>query len=510
MHDARSVTSRATPNGVALDSFRRPGTGRAASLRPMVVAMTLAGCLLGCASVDDDHSAPALDTTPVPLDPMLADDVVALTAELIQKRPENPPGDEGKVVDVVAAKLSQAGFTVDVRPFDGPTRTNLLAVLPGEDRSLPPFILLGHTDVVPAEAAEWSPRAGPWDGAIDKGALAGRGALDMLGMVALQTQTMIALKAAGVVLARDVALVLTGDEEIDGKGVVAAIEAWPHVLRPGARVLTEGSYFLESMLAPGEDIAAVAVAEKGLFQFRLRARGPSGHGSTPQKDSATDRLVRAARRIVDVDRPLRLTTPTERMFGALGKSRGGVQGAVMANPPILLLVGGDTLAASATTRALLSDTCALTMMSAGQKVNVVPSMAEAVFDCRILPGTDPAAFRDEVLRTIDDPKVELLVISAIAASGSPDDDLVMHAIRARMKSELPAVAVVPILTKGATDARLLRSHGLRAYGYVPIRITADELDSIHGKDERVRVLELKQALPRLVDITAAIARSRQR
>ena len=468
---------------------------------------TLFGVALSfsCAGTDDAPRAAAVDVAAIDVPAGLSDEVVALTADMIRARAVNPPGGEARVVDVAAARLQRAGIAVDVRPFDGTDRTNLLAVLPGADRALPPFILLGHTDVVPAEEARWRVGAGPFDGAIVDGALVGRGALDMLSMDALQVATMVALHESGVRRARDVVLLLTGDEEVDGRGVQAALDAWPDVLRAGASALTEGGFLFDSFLRRGEDIAAVAVAEKGLFQFRLRATGPTGHGSTPLPDAAPERVVRAAARVLAAAPDLRVSTPTARMFAALGAARGGVEGAVLGNPALLLGVAGGRLSSSPTMRALLADTCALTMLSAGTKENVIPGAATATFDCRLLPGTDPARFRDQLLVHVDDPKVAIEPLTVSPANGSPPDHVVVDAIRGRMKRELPAVVVAPILTRGATDARFLRARGIATYGFVPVRITSEELDTLHGDDERVRVEELKKGLSRLVDVTATVA-----
>ena len=46
---------------------------------------------------------------------------------------------------------------------------------------------------------------------------------------------------------------------------------------------------------------------------------------------------------------------------------------------------------------MFEDSCSLTKLTAGYKQNVVPAEARASFDCRLLPGTDPEAFRDQVL-----------------------------------------------------------------------------------------------------------------
>jgi acetylornithine deacetylase/succinyl-diaminopimelate desuccinylase-like protein len=110
-----------------------------------------------------------------------------------------------------------------------------------------------------------------------------------------------------------------------------------------------------------------------------------------------------------------------------------------------------------------------------------------------------------VHNAIHDDDVTLTVEQASPASASPGDHAIVDVIRARMQSESASVVVLPILTKGATDCRFVRAVGVPCYGYVPVRLSSDELDAFHGKDERVRTDELKRGLSRLTDITHSLA-----
>jgi acetylornithine deacetylase/succinyl-diaminopimelate desuccinylase-like protein len=179
---------------------------------------------------------------------------------------------------------------------------------------------------------------------------------------------------------------------------------------------------------------------------------------------------------------------------------------VLSSPALAKAFARPLLEATPSTAALYRDTCSLTMLDAGVKTNVIPAVAHATFDCRLLPGTDPHAFRDEILAAVADPRVELTVLQAAPASGSDPDSVVVGALRKRIKSEIPGAAVVDVLGKGATDCRFVRKAGVPCYGFIPIRVTREEFDAMHGKDEAVRTAELEKALPRLVDVVAALAR----
>ena len=165
----------------------------------------------------------------------------------------------------------------------------------------------------------------------------------------------------------------------------------------------------------------------------------------------------------------------------------------------------QVLEATAQTRALTRDTCALTMLSSGLKRNVIPATASATLDCRLLPGTTPEAFRDRLLAIVDDPRVDLTVLGSVTPTSSSPEHPLVAALTARLKAELPGLVVLPILTRGTTDCSFLRAAGTPCFGLVPVRLEGHELDAMHGADERVRARELEKGLSRLVDVVRALA-----
>lgn len=66
----------------------------------------------------------------------------------------NPPADTTEAARFLAAELSANG--VDAKTYtSGPGKVNLIARLPGRDRSLRPLLLLNHMDVVPVDKSRW-------------------------------------------------------------------------------------------------------------------------------------------------------------------------------------------------------------------------------------------------------------------------------------------------------------------------------------------------------------------
>jgi acetylornithine deacetylase/succinyl-diaminopimelate desuccinylase-like protein len=478
-----------------------PGPTTSGGALPGVVSLW--ALLLAGACVSPTWEPPRAEVVPAAAPAELVSEVVPLTQALIRSRPQNPPGNETAAVSILAQRLADEGIAVERAPF-AEGRENLLATLPGRDRSLPPVVMASHSDVVPADASKWTANMAPFDAAIVGDALVGRGSLDMLGMAALQTLTLVALKRAERPPLRDVLLVVAGDEEVGSAGIEAALAQWPQLSKAWV-ALNEGGFIIEDRVAPGRDLIAVSVAEKGVFWFDLVVRGESGHGSVPRAQDAPRRLVAATQKVLEMDLPFTLSPPAARMLGALGAAQGGMQGFVMQRPALLGLVGKGGLEERDNIRVLVHDTCALTVLNAGYKANVVPEEARASFDCRLLPGTDPAAFRDRILLAVDDPRVDLVVQQKSAANGSTLAHPALDIIRSRIEGELEGSATTPLLARGYTDNRAFRARGVPAYGLQPVLINADELASIHGIDERVRVKELEAGLPRWIDVIGAIA-----
>src|SRR5450756_624432 len=87
------------------------------------------------------------------------DEVVRICRDLLRIDSSNfgdgsGPG-ERAAAEHVAALLAEVGFEPDV--FESaPGRATVVTRWAGEDPSRPALVLHGHTDVVPAEAADWS------------------------------------------------------------------------------------------------------------------------------------------------------------------------------------------------------------------------------------------------------------------------------------------------------------------------------------------------------------------
>jgi len=104
----------------------------------------------------------------------------------------NPPGNERRAADFLAAVFAKEGIEHEILDQGG-GRANVLARLPGRGRKRP-LVLLNHLDVVPADPTRWS--APPFSGALKDGVIYGRGATDMKGTAICHLMTMLLLARA--------------------------------------------------------------------------------------------------------------------------------------------------------------------------------------------------------------------------------------------------------------------------------------------------------------------------
>jgi acetylornithine deacetylase/succinyl-diaminopimelate desuccinylase-like protein len=424
--------------------------------------------------------------------------VVRVLSELIRIDTSNPPGNEEGAVQFIEAILKKEGIKAQVYS-PRPRRSNLLARLPGKKPGKP-VILLGHLDVVPARDEGWA--APPFGGVVKDGFLYGRGAIDMKSQVVCMLLSFIGLHREGITPERDMIYLATADEETSGElGVEYMLEKVKE-LRDASFVVSEGGCIVEGA---GFTHARVAVAEKKVCQFMLRARGAGGHGSMPHGNNANDKLVLAAERVISARAPLRPTRLVTRYLTGLLKGRkiGGMRFSnlkeALSGKRFLAFVGQDPFI-----NALLRNTVALTMLESGDKVNVIPTEATARFDARILPDVTHEDFLGR-MRKIAGPEVELLLTNRTDSKASPYNTRYFRDIGEIVRSMKGDVPVLPSLTTGATDLRHFRNLGIPAYGFFPITLPEEEELRMHGVDERISVANLLEGLKGTEKIVAALA-----
>jgi len=417
------------------------------------------------------------------------DEVVDLCAELIRIDTTNT-GDpatvtgEREAAEYVAAKLSEVGFEVETVESGASRRDNVICRLPGADRERGALLVHGHLDVVPADSSEWSVH--PFSGAVQDGYVWGRGAVDMKDMVAMTIAVARHFKRTGYVPPRDLVFAFLADEEAGGAyGARWLVRHRPDLFDGCTEAVGEvGGFSLT--LAEDQRVYLIEAAEKGIAWMRLRARGKPGHGSFLHDDNAVTKVAEAVARLGNHTFPLVLTDTVRAFLEQMGELTGSefaeddLDGAIGKLGPLGRIVG-----------ATIRDTANPTMLYAGYKANVIPSTAEAVIDCRMLPGREDAFLLevDELLG----PDVTREWVTHLPPVETPFEGPLVDAMAAALRTEDPDAHVAPYMLSGGTDAKHFVELGMRCYGFAPLRLPPD-LDfasMFHGVDERVPVDALR-------------------
>jgi acetylornithine deacetylase/succinyl-diaminopimelate desuccinylase-like protein len=413
----------------------------------------------------------------------LRDEVTELLQELIRIDTTNPPGNETAAAEILQAYLEDSGAEVELYARI-PERANLVARIPGRGDG-PTLLFLSHTDVVLADAAEWT--ADPFGGELRSGEIWGRGALDMKGQVAASAVAIASLAREGFEPAGDLIFAATADEEVGaGFGAQWLCETHPDAVRCDY-LINEGSG--ERLELGGKPFYMCSVAEKMSAPFRLRVRGRSGHASMP--GIADNALVKAAPLITALGEYVpeqRLTPEVEALLEAVTGDRPASPAEALARAREI----GEFFAEMV--EPLLSLTLAPTMITASQKRNVIPAVCDVVVDSRLLPETAPAEQHAIVRSVLGDGDYELEELEAHGGTRSPIESPLWDAVADWVSDVEPGAKPAPICVAGFTDSHWFReAFGTVAYGFFPSRAMPAELAArlIHSADERIPVEDLE-------------------
>ncbi len=409
----------------------------------------------------------------------------------------NPPGNEAEAARFLAQTLSDEG--IDSQLYEpAPGRANLVARLSAAVPVAPPLLLMHHMDVVPADDTTWT--RPPFHGLVREGQIWGRGALDDKGLGVIHMMTLVLLKRLGVKLTRDVVFMAVSDEEEGGAfGAQWMIENhWSDI--ECEYVWVEGGTGSVGIMGR-RPIFAVSVWEKRSMLLKLTAGGLGGHGSIVG-NTPLDRLVRALHAIQGYSAEMRFNSVTREFFERISRDQGFIAGWLMrhAETPVVKGYMSRQIRNISSIHAMLRDTITATVLSTGDKPNVVDEQVEATLDVRLLPDTDRDAFLDSIRRVINDDAIELEATeSPTSGPPSPVDSEFFRALSQSIYANEPDALVTPMQTPVATDSRFFRERGVAAYGLLPLVLTSEELGSIHGVDERMSAKSLTSGIKIALD-----------
>jgi acetylornithine deacetylase/succinyl-diaminopimelate desuccinylase-like protein len=431
-------------------------------------------------------------------------EAVELLSRYLKINTTNPPGNENKGVAFLAEILDKEGIAYKTYEAS-PGRGSIRAVIPGTGEK-GAVILLNHIDVVPARADDW--RVDPFSGDIKDGFIYGRGALDMKGQGILELLAFLEIKRKGLTPCRDLIFLAVADEEAGGiNGVQYLLNNHGEEFQADL-VINEGGFGLSNVL-PDRPLFMIATAEKGVCRLKLRRSGPPGHGSAPHGENALEKLVGGLSRLLARDSPIIITPLIADYFKQLASSweflkpylKDGKQETLI---EVLTQNGMLDIPQMA---AMLKNTISLNLLHAGNKVNVIPSVAEAELDIRLLPGTDPDSVIADIKEYLADENIKVESARTFRASESSMDTEDFSIIKSVHLEHFPNAVAVASLLFGASDSRFFREKGVPCYGVCPMLISLEDLGKVHGIDERISEENMVKGTEVFIDMVRKLCKT---
>lgn len=422
-----------------------------------------------------------------------------LYKELVETNTTLSSGDCTLASERMAARLKSAGYSgEDVRvvvPEKFPTQGNLLARMPGSDKSLAPVLLLAHIDTVEAKRSDWA--RDPFVLVEENGYFYARGTVDDKAMAAVFVDAFIRLRKEGYRPRRTIKMALTCGEETDShfNGVQYLLATEPESLQAEWVVNEGGKGQLDEH---GKPVSfGLQIGEKVYQDFTLVTTSPGGHSARPTDDNAIDRLSAALLRIGQYEFPVNLTQVTKEFFRRSAGLYSGQTGTDMA------AIGNGQADEETYQRignvnrlwnAFLRTTCISTTIEGGHAKNAQPQRVEANVNCRIMPGETVEEVHRKLQELVADPKVTVTLADPPGPQ-SPAPALtpkILKPVEKIVADMWPGVPVIPTLSSGATDGRFLNAAAIPTYGISGVFVDPDG-NGVHGLDERVRVRSLMDA-----------------
>ena len=365
---------------------------------------------------------------------------------------------------------------------------NIMARIKGTDPSKKPLLLLSHLDTV-AASPDWSKN--PFKATEQDGRIYGLGATDAKNYTAAYLALFTWLAQQKVQPQRDIIFLATSGEESGSKtGLLWLLGTHWKKINPGF-ALNEGG----GVIRADNDTPLVFAegASKQYMDVKITASGQGGHAAIPTDDNAVYRLSQALAKVSAYNPPAKITPVARNFFQAIlplqnedGKTtidvllHGNAQNQqnaaeVMAQDPFF--------------RSQLKDTVTPTELSASEDPNTTSNEASALLNIRLLPGTDPDEFLEQLSHLFaQEPDISLEVLQRPQTPEPPamdGTDELFKAIDATAKKLLPGAITVNGMSPASSDSEFLRRNGVITYGLGPEMDPADE-NSAHNGDEFIR------------------------
>ncbi|MFP4468511.1 MAG: M20 family metallopeptidase [Bacteroidales bacterium] len=376
---------------------------------------------------------------------------------------------------------------------------NFAASLYPLDQGKPNIVFQNHIDVVPpGEPEGWTYPA--FSGQIADGMVWGRGAIDnkAMGVMHVMALRQFVERAAAEDLPYNVSLLaLSGEEEGGDTGARIIADEYLDELNPLV-VYGEGGAGVTGIIEaePDRKVFGLSVAQKHRMWMALESTvKSSGHASVPRQNYPTMEVVKATNALLDAMPEITIEPVVEQAFDQMADYENLLRRRIMKNIRITGPLFGRFFRADPLVISMLTNTLSLTSLTSSEGAyNQIPTRARAVFDCRLLPGTDKEEFLQQVREIIEPYRVNIEIIRSDPYTPVSPQGSFYHAMEESIYAVYDEVSVVPFLSVAINDNRFFRRHDVPSYGLLPALMTEELMESIHYFDERMPVDELEKGI----------------
>ena len=372
---------------------------------------------------------------------------------------------------------------------------SLLYKWEGKDPGLKPIVLMAHQDVVPIEEATktmWS--VDPFAGEVKDNFIWGRGTADD------KVNLMSIMEVAEKLLTenyqpqRTIYFAFGHDEELGGTGAQAIVNLLKSRNVTAEMVLDEGGIVTKEKV-PGmaKPVALIGTSEKGYLSLQLTAEKNGGHSSMPETETAIDILAKALIKLREHPFDPGFSPSTEGFLDHIGPEMPFFKKIIFANRWLFKGVIIGIYEKTGSGNAFVRTTSAPTILKAGVKDNVIPTIAQATVNFRLLPGDSSAGVMERVKKVIGDERVSVLPFNNFKGeptSMTSEESFAYKKTDETVKKTFANTITTPFLMIGGTDSRHFSEISNGIIKFSPI---TDPI-GFHGIDERVSVDSYRSAL----------------
>lgn len=371
---------------------------------------------------------------------------------------------------------------------------SLLYKWEGKSPEKKPIVLMAHQDVVPVEPGTeslWS--VNPFEGVVKNDTIWGRGTTDdKMNLIAIY-EAAERLLAENFQPERTIYLSFGHDEEVGGKGAQAAAELLKSRNIEADLVLDEGGIITQDKV-PGlsTPVALIGTSEKGYLSLKLSVEESGGHSSMPAPETSIDILTKAIVKLRQNPFDAGFSKSTQDFMTYIGPEMAFAQKIVFANQWLFKDMIVSIYEKSPGGNAMVRTTTAPTIIEAGVKDNVIPTLATATINFRILPGDTKETVMAHVQEVINDPRVHMepFGIATDPTSVTSIDSFGFRLVEKTIRQTFDKALVAPFLMIGATDSR---HFGNVSTGIIKFSPMNDPI-GFHGINERISIESYREGI----------------